>query len=271
MSAKRRAWLQLAAGALAGSALAACRPLAPRERKHFVLVHGAWHGPWCWERLAATLAQAGHAVSKLDLHGGAPFDRLDLAAYTLRVTQALDALAAPAILVGHSSGGIAVSQAAEERPDRVAELVFLSGFVMLDGEAGRARPGSDPQSKVPPVLLVDFAPGSKIPYRTRIDTSRPDAVKLAFYNDCSDTDARAAIARLVPEPVAPSAQPLRLSAQRFGRVPKAYVFCARDNAISPAKQREYAAKWPLRRSVTLDSGHSSFLSMPAQLAQALGA
>ena len=96
------------------------------------------------------------------------------------------------------------------------------------------------------------------------------AVKLAFYNDCSDADARAAMARLVPEPAAPSGQPLRLTAERFGRLDKAYIHFAKDNAISLARQREFAAKWPMQRTVTLDSGHSPFLSMPARLAQALG-
>ena len=100
---------------------------------------------------------------------------------------------------------------------------------------------------------------------------RGERIAVAFYNDCSDVDAKAAIARLVPEPAGPSGQPLRLSAERFGRVDKVYIHCARDNAISLARQREFAAKWPMRRSVTLDSGHSPFLSIPARLAHALGA
>jgi hypothetical protein len=94
-------------------------------------------------------------------------------------------------------------------------------------------------------------------------------VKLAFYNDCSDADARAAIARLVPEPIAPGGQPLRLSAARFGRVDKVYIHCSRDNAISHGRQKDYAAKWPMRRVITLDSSHSPFLSMPERLARAL--
>lgn len=121
------------------------------------------------------------------------------------------------------------------------------------------------------MLLVDFRPQTKIPLQTRIDTSKPDAVQLAFYNDCSDADAKAAIARLVPEPAGPSGQPLRLSTEHFGRIDKVYIHCAKDNAISLARQREFAAKWPMRRTVMLDSGHSPFLSIPARLAQALSA
>jgi pimeloyl-ACP methyl ester carboxylesterase len=274
MDAERRRVLRGLGGAVAGGALAACAPLQPRERLSFVLVHGAWHGAWCWEKLVPLLREQGHDVSAVELqgHGAArlPVERLNLDVYTRRVTDAVDAQGARSVLVGHSSGCLAASQAAEERPEKIRTLVFLSGFVASNGEAHRALVGADPGQKVSPVLLVDFRPGTKIPLQTRIDTSKPDAVKLTFYNDCSDSEARAALARLVPEPAAPSGQPLRLSAERFGRVDKIYIHCAKDNAISLARQREFAAKWPLRRAVTLESGHSPFLSMPARLAQVLG-
>jgi pimeloyl-ACP methyl ester carboxylesterase len=133
-----------------------------------------------------------------------PVEQINLGVYAKRVTDALDAQRAPVILVGHSSGCLAASRAAEERPEKVRMLVFLSGFVAANGEAHRALLGADPGQKVSPLLLVDFRPQTKIPLQTRIDTSKPDAVKLAFYNDCSDADARAAMARLVPEPAGPS-------------------------------------------------------------------
>jgi len=274
MNEERRRILRVLGGIAAGGALAGCGPVRRGERLSFVLVHGGWHGPWCWDKVAPLLREQGHQVSAVDLQGqGAartPVEQINLGVYTKRVTDALDAQGAPAILLGHSSGCLFASQAAEERPEKVRTLVFLSGFVALNGESGRALQGADPGQKVSPVLLVDFRPGTKIPLQTRLDVSKPDAVKLAFYNDCSDADARAAMARLVPEPAAPSGQPLRLSAERFGRLDKVYIHCSRDNAISLPRQREFAAKWPVRRAITLDSGHSPFLSMPARLSQVLG-
>jgi pimeloyl-ACP methyl ester carboxylesterase len=273
MKADRRQTLGALAAMLAGGALAGCGTLAPRERLNFVLVHGSWHGPWCWEKLEPLLRAGGHQVTSVDLQGGLPAGQSNLASYVKRVTDALDAQGGPAILVGHSSGGVHVSQAAEERPERIRRLVFLSGFVLANGESGRDafKPGSDPGTQLPPLFRPDFRPGTKIPVQIRLDVSNPAAVKEALYHDCSDADVRAAIARIVPEPAAPGGQPLRLSAERFGRVDKAYIFCSRDNAISPAKQREFAAKWPMRRTATLDASHSPFLSMPARLAQLLEA
>jgi pimeloyl-ACP methyl ester carboxylesterase len=270
MKSGRRESLRYLAAIAAGGALGACGVLEQRERLNFVLVHGAWHGPWCWDKLVPLLREQGHQVSAVDLQGGTPMEQRSLDSYARRVVEALDAHGGPAVLVGHSSGALCASQAAEDRPDRVRSLVFLSAFVALNGEAHRNLVGADPDQKLSPVLRVDFRPGTKIPAQTRLDVANPQAVKLALYNDCSDADARAAIARLVAEPAAPSAQPLRLTPERFGRIDKIYVHCRLDNAISLGRQRQFAAKWPLRRSFTLESGHSPFLSMPAQLAQMLG-
>ena len=275
MDTERRRMLRALGGVAVGAAVTGCGTSRLHERLHFVLVHGAWHGAWCWDRIVPLLRDQGHDVTTVELQGQdaarLPVEQVNLGVYTQRIKDALDAQRAPAVLLGHSSGCLAASQAAEERAEKVRTLVFLSGFIAANGEAHRALIGADPGQKVSPVLLVDFRPQTKIPLQTRIDTAKPDAVKLAFYNDCSDADAKAAIARLVPEPVGPSGQPLRLSPERFGRLDKVYIHCAKDNAISLARQREFAAKWPMRRTVMLDSGHSPFLSIPGRLAQALSA
>lgn len=273
MRLERRESLRRLVALSAAGALSGCGLLAPRERLNIVLVHGGYHGAWCWERIVPLLREQGHEVNAVELPGRGgdrtPFEKIDAAAYAKAVTDVLDVQRAAAVLVGHSSSGLVISRAAEARPERIRTLVFLSAFVMRDGEAW--RPGQDPGTKVTPILRVEFRPGTKIPMQTRIDVSKPDAVKLAFYNDCDERDARAAIARLVPEPPRPLGEPLRLSAQRFGSVDKVYIFCSKDNAVSPKRQQEFAAKWLLRRSITLDSGHSPFLSMPGRLAQVLGA
>jgi pimeloyl-ACP methyl ester carboxylesterase len=269
----RRQALHGLAGLAAGGVLAGCGVLAPRQSLNIVLVHGSWHGPWCWEKLVPLLRAEGHGVSAVDLQAGRPPAQSTLAAYVKQVTDALDAHGAPSILVAHSSGGIHASQAAEERPEKVRSLVFVSGFVLANGESGRDafKPGSDPATKLPPLFRPDFRPGTKIPLQIRLDASNPAAVKDALYGDCGDAEVRAAIARLVPEPAAPGGQALRLTPERFGRVDKAYVFCSKDNAISPVKQREFAGKWPMRRTATLDSSHSPMLSMPERLARTLTA
>jgi pimeloyl-ACP methyl ester carboxylesterase len=270
---KRRDCLRGLAALGAGTALGGCSALRPREPLNFVLVHGAWHGSWCWDQLTPLLRAQGHRVTAIDLPGhGAdrtPVTQITLASYVESVIAALEASREPVVLVGHSLGGMTISQAAEERPEQIRSLVFLSAFVMADGETAVST-RADPGNKVTPVLLIDFRSGTKVPLQTRLDVAKPQDVKLAFYEDCDESDVRSALARLGPEPFAPMSEKLRLTPERFGRVDKVYIFCSRDNAILPATQRAYFSKWPMRAGIMLESGHSPFLSMPGRLSRVLG-
>src|SRR5215471_17226659 len=105
----------------------------------YILVHGAWHGRWCWEKVVPLLRQAGHRVETLDLPGHGqdrtPIREITLAAYTKRVCETLDDQAEPVILVGHSMGGIVITQVAEERPEKIQTLVYLTAFLPQNGES----------------------------------------------------------------------------------------------------------------------------------------
>ena len=250
MKTTRRDALRLLAGAAAGGALAGCssleglRALAPRNRSNFVLVHGSWYGPWCWDKLAAAMRAMGHTVTAVDLRGSAPAGQASFASYVKGVAGALAAQDEPAILVAHGAGGVYASQAAEERPEKVRTLVFLAGVVPGANESGHdaMKPGVGAGASPSPAALC---------------------------SDCGELDVIETAQRLVPEPAAPGGQPVRLTQQRFGKVDRAYIYCSRDKAISLWKQREFAEKWPMRRTLTLDASHSPFLSMPERLAHAL--
>ena len=105
----------------------------------FVLVHGAWHGAWCFDALARDLAAAGHEVDTFDLPGhgsdATPHDEVTLDTYAQRVAEVIGQDGEPVVLVGHSMGGIVVTQAAELVPERIARLVYLTAFLPKDGES----------------------------------------------------------------------------------------------------------------------------------------
>jgi pimeloyl-ACP methyl ester carboxylesterase len=105
----------------------------------FVLVHGAFGGAWCWEPVTGPLEAAGHAVETLDLPGcGAdqtPVEAVTLASCAKRVCDVLVSGTEPAILVGHSMGGVVVTQAASDCPGHVASLVFVAAFMPADGQS----------------------------------------------------------------------------------------------------------------------------------------
>ncbi len=265
---RRSSLVRLASFGAAGL-LGGCATEPAARREHFVLIHGGWHGAWCWSRLAARLRDAGHAVTAPDLpaHGddATPLEEASLASYVKRVTDVLDASPQPVVLVGHSIGGMTIAQAAEERPGQVRTLVYLSAFVMGDGETASSR--RDANSALNGLVQVESRGGK--PLLARLDPSMPDRVRDALYHDVNEVDLRTTLARLGPEPLAPWFEPLRLSAARFGKVDKVYLHCSEDRATTPAQQASHAARWPVRKTLMLPSSHSPFLSMPGRLADAL--
>jgi pimeloyl-ACP methyl ester carboxylesterase len=100
----------------------------------YVLIHGAWHGGWCWDKVVPLLEKAGHKVQAPDLpsHGKdkTSYRTVSLQAYADSVCGILDTQSDRVVLVGHSMGGIVISQAAEYRPEKVDTLVYLTAFLL---------------------------------------------------------------------------------------------------------------------------------------------
>ena len=92
-------------------------------------------------------------------------------------------------------------------------------------------------------------------------------IREALFGQCTDADYEYALARMTPEPLKPLVTPLRVTAQRFGRVPRAYIECLQDRTVTLAAQRRMQAALPCEPVFTLDSDHSPFLSHPQELAR----
>lgn len=228
----------------------------------YVLVHGAWHGAWCWDKVVPLLEAEGHSVTAVDLPGhGAdttPLGGLTQAEYGRCVCDAVEAAGEPAIVVGHSMGGMAITQAAEYVPDKIAALVYVCAFLPGPGDSLGTLADNDPEAMVLPNLVVDQAAGTGVV---------AEAARVAcFYEECDPADAAAASARLTPESLAAFGVPVSVTEERAGSVRRIYIECVRDHAISIAKQREMHGKRPCERVETIDTDHSPFLSRPDELA-----
>jgi pimeloyl-ACP methyl ester carboxylesterase len=224
----------------------------------FSLVHGAWHGAWCWEALTPGLVEAGHDVVAVDLPCEDP--AAGFSDYADVVVASLQGRSEDVVLVGHSLAGQTIPLVAARRP--VRSLVYLCALVALPGRSLRQQIQDEPDM---------FVPGSRDGLE-RVDgagTTRWRDSSLArdtFYADCPDDVAQQALSRLRPQATTAYAQPCPLD--RLPDVPATYVICSDDRIVNPA--------WSRRRSaavadalVELPGGHSPFLSRPDQLRDVL--
>jgi pimeloyl-ACP methyl ester carboxylesterase len=210
-----------------------------------VLVHGAWHGAWCWDKVVPLLTEAGVPALAVDLAGpdGLPGD---LGADAAAVRRTLDTLEGPALLCGHSYGGMVVTEAGLH--PAVVHLVYVAAFVADVGTSLRELLSPDSGWLRLKIVVGDDG------------LTRPDPTAVErLYHDCHPADAGAARARLRLQHRRGFAQPL--SAAAWHSVPSTYAVCAEDRAVDPAAQRSMAV---LAGSQTVEwpTGHSPFLSRP---------
>src|SRR6185369_9218950 len=241
--------------------IVARRRVSIRAMSTFILVHGSWHGAWCWYKVVSRLEKQGHTVIAPDLpslgRDRTPVNRVSLATWRRHVCEIVDNVAGPVVLVGHSRGGIVISEVAEHRPERIQTLVYLCAFLLRDGECLVDVASSDEASLVAPNMVMSEDKTSSV--------VRSEVLRDAFYGECSEEDFALARLCLQPEPTVPLVIPLKLSAEKFGKVPRVYIECLRDRAMPIGLQRRMQANWPCQRVLEIDTDHSPFFSRPDEL------
>lgn len=217
-----------------------------------VLVHGAWHGPWCWERVTPFLDAAGAEWTAVDLPSVAAADSgASDQDDAVAVRAALDALPgrAPAILLGHSRGGRVISEAGDH--DRVGHLVYLAALLNEKNISQSTLFSPD----LPKALLYGADGTSRV---------NPELGMAVFYNDCSENDYAWATANLRAQSHREAA--LQANAPRKTK-PSTYVICSRDNAIPAIAQRQMAES--AGKIIEWEVGHSPFANQPDKVAALL--
>jgi pimeloyl-ACP methyl ester carboxylesterase len=225
----------------------------------FALVHGGFHGAWCWERLTPFLEQAGHDVVVMDLpleDGAATFDT-----YADVVCAALAERGDDVVVVGHSYAGNTIPLVAARRPLR--HLVYLCAMIP---DVGRSL--ADQLADKPQMLNPVFEHGLSMPdEQLRQRWTDLDAARAVFYGDCDEDIAQAAVGRLRAQSFNPALVPFSLA--EHPRVHTTYVVCSDDQMLRPEWSRHAVRERLNAELVELAGHHSPFYSRPSVLADVL--
>jgi pimeloyl-ACP methyl ester carboxylesterase len=178
------------------------------------------------------------------------------------VCETLDAQAEPVLLVGHSMGGIVITQVAEEHPEKIQTLVYLTAFLPQNSESLLQIARLNVDSLLMPNLMANEEQG----YLTFKEGA---PLKEIFYGDCPDDDVARARSLLVPQAIAPMATPVRITAEHFGRVPRVFIECLRDRTIAPPIQKMMYTATPCQTILSMETSHSPFFSAPQELVRHL--
>jgi pimeloyl-ACP methyl ester carboxylesterase len=204
--------------------------------KTYILVHGAWHGAWCWKKVVPLLENAGHHVLAIDLPGhgkdSARVSSVTMKDYVNKVVDEINAQQGQVILVGHSMAGVVISQAAEVvGREKIEALVYLDAFMPKNGEsvfslAEKAALANGARKSDGPSLMESLVLSGE----GKISHVRPDAVSALFYHDCKEDDILFALRHVGWQPMACLGTPVNVTETRYGAIAKYYILCtkARD-------------------------------------------
>jgi pimeloyl-ACP methyl ester carboxylesterase len=222
----------------------------------FVLVHGAYHGAWCWDFLARHLEGLGHRVVAVDLPAGDPAAGIERCAEVVAV--AARDLSSP-IVVGHSMGGVLLPVVASMM--QVAKLVFLAAWVPRPG-LSMSDVRAQEQVDTPVEDLVD-----KTHLGEDVWTMGPATARSLFYSDVPTDVATWAVERLRPQAFTVMREPSPLGS--WPDVPVESIVCGTDRTVNPEWSRDIARSQLGVRPIEIGGGHSPFLARPTELVDIL--
>jgi pimeloyl-ACP methyl ester carboxylesterase len=241
----------------------------------YVLVHGGFHGAWCWSRTIPELERLGHQAVAIDLpgHGKRRDERSTLAD---RREAIVSVLQPGDVLVGHSGGGYDITLAADAAPQLVSHMVYLAAGLPLEGRTileatGGATAQREGGEEGVTQLMTDETGMRRFirpDARGRMEVVDFEAVRDFFYHDCDDETAAWAYSQLTPAPVEFLVETVSLGSFWKADLPRSYIRCLQDRAKPHSLSLETIGRLGVD-PLTIDTSHSPFLSRPEELAALL--
>ncbi|RXG31839.1 alpha/beta hydrolase [Leeuwenhoekiella marinoflava] len=231
-----------------------------------VLVHGAWQSAFVWDQVKTELEKQGNTVIAVELlgHGedNTPVSDITFKGYVDQVKAVIVGLDTPVVLVGHSLGGAVITQTASEIPQQIEKLVYVAGFIPKNGKSVLDYSALDTESLLPTAL--EFSADGSTAAISNPEINIPEI----FCQYGSDEDIDILVEKLKPEPVGALATPLDYKMDDYNAIAKKYyLFTKEDHAITYPFQQAMASEAGITNTFEITSGHSPFVSKPAELLQ----
>ncbi len=230
---------------------------------HYILIHGAWEESRMWDDVSPILQQNGHTVTAIDLPGHGenkqPASPVTTSDYIQAVVDVITQFDHQVILVGHSMNGALISHVAEQIPEKIERLIYVTAFLLKDGGSVLEAMQSDPDGEVlPEIVFSEDQAYATLPV---------PALRRVGFHDIEES----AIPRFLPlmaewQATEPFMAKVVLSEEKFGSVPKTYIRTSIDKMVSPALQDTMIVNWEVESVLDLESGHFPAFSVPEKLA-----
>ncbi len=244
--------------------------MAAKTPKTAILIHGAWQGSWVWKDFAPLLEAAGVAPVALDLPGngadGRAPETVSIDDYLTHVVAAIDAHQGDIVLVGHSGGGVVATGAAELRPDRVKQVVYLAGMML---PAGMTFGDLLAQENAAERGMVGIGTHLEWNDERTVSVVPPEAGARIFLNDMPFEVALEGAKNLTPQGEGGKTIAVSWTPERFGQISRIYVECTQDLSVVPHMQQAMQKLVPGATRLVMDAGHAPHISDPKALADLL--
>jgi pimeloyl-ACP methyl ester carboxylesterase len=236
----------------------------------FVLVHGGFHGAWCWERTVVELDRLGHDAVAIDLPGhGARRDETEPTTVEGRIEAITSVLEPGDVLVGHSGGGFDITMAADAAPDRVGHVCYLAAGFPREG-----RTWPEAMALRSDGTMGDFDVAGMLQHLVIGDDGSmsfgsAEGARELFWHDCDDATVAWAFDLMCPERAGETSdRPVSIPAFWAADLPRSFIRCTDDRAM-PRWLADTVTERLGVEQLTIDASHSPFMSRPRELAQLL--
>jgi pimeloyl-ACP methyl ester carboxylesterase len=228
-------------------------------------VHGAWHGAWSWQTVKLKMEQSDSKVITFDLpgHGNDKTDipQVTFDSYVEKVKREITKLNTSVILVGHSLAGYIVSKVAEDMPNSIEKLVFVSAMIPNNEKTVFDTLKEDVGSELLQNLI--FAEDQSWA------TVNEETLKNVFYNGATDGQIAKAAPQWVRQATQPFFIPVTTTEGNFGKIDKTYIVCEKDKIISATAQKELVKKINCNKAISINTGHVPQVENPELLAETI--